>query len=211
MARYTGPRCRLCRTENKRLFLKGDKCKSDKCPINRKRPAPGKEPKARQKKQSDYAVQLREKQKLKRTYGLMEKQFRLTFEKALRMPGKTGENLFALLERRLDNMAYRLRFATSRAQARQVVLHGHVLVNGKRVNVPSFIVKPGDLVAIHPSYKTNKVLLAALAEHGKSGVMPWLSLDPEKAEGRMNLVPQRQDIVDMAEIREQLVVELYSK
>src|SRR5512145_1009809 len=102
MARYTGPRCRLCRTENKRLFLKGDKCKSDKCPINRKRPAPGKDPKARQKKTSDYAVQLREKQKLKSTYGLMEKQFKLTFEKALRMPGKTGENLFALLERRLD-------------------------------------------------------------------------------------------------------------
>ena len=114
MARYTGPRCRLCRTENKRLFLKGDKCKSDKCPVNRKRMAPGKDPKTRQKKQSEYAVQLREKQKLKRTYGLMEKQFRLTFDKALRMPGKTGENLFALLERRLDNVAFRLRFATSR-------------------------------------------------------------------------------------------------
>jgi small subunit ribosomal protein S4 len=211
MARYTGPRCRLCRTENKRLFLKGDKCKSDKCPVNRKRMAPGKDPKTRQKKQSEYAVQMREKQKLKRTYGLMEKQFRLTFDKALRMPGKTGENLFALLERRLDNVAFRLRFATSRSQARQVVLHGHVLVNGKRVNVPSFVVKPGDVITVHPSYKTNKVLLSSLGEREKSGIMPWLSLDAEKAEGKFNIIPQRQDIVDMADIREQLVVELYSK
>lgn len=211
MARYTGPRCRLCRTENKRLFLKGDKCKSDKCPVNRKRMAPGKDPKTRQKKQSEYAVQLREKQKLKRTYGLMEKQFRLTFDKALRMPGKTGENLFALLEQRLDNVAFRLRFATSRSQARQVVLHGHVLVNGKRVNVPSFVVRPGDVITVHPSYKTNKVLLASLGERERSGIMPWLSLDAEKTEGKFNIIPQRQDIVDMADIREQLVVELYSK
>jgi len=211
MARYTGPRCRLCRTENKRLFLKGDKCKSDKCPINRKRMPPGKDPKTRQKKQSEYAVQLREKQRLKRSYGLMEKQFRLTFDKALRMPGKTGENLFALLERRLDSVVYRLRFATSRSQARQVVLHGHVLVNGKRVDVPSFTVRPGDSIAIHQGYKTNKVILAALSEYEKSGVMPWLSLDAEKMEGKFNVIPQRQDITDMADIREQLVVELYSK
>lgn len=211
MARYTGPRCRLCRTENKRLFLKGDKCKSDKCPINRKRPAPGKDPKARAKKQSEYAVQLREKQKLKKSYGLMEKQFRLTFEKAQRLAGKTGENLLILLERRLDNVSFRLRFATSRAQARQLVLHGHVFVNGKRVNVPSFQVKPGDVVAVNPAYKTNKVLMASLAEYEKAGVAPWLSLDPDKAEGRFAMLPQRQDIVDMAEIREQLVVELYSK
>lgn len=211
MARYIGPRCRLCRAENKRLFLKGDKCKSDKCPVNRKRMPPGKDPKTRQKKQSEYAVQLREKQKLKRSYGLLEKQFKLTFEKALRMPGKTGENLFGLLEKRLDSVVYRLRFATSRSQARQVVLHGHVLVNGKRVNVPSFQVKPGDTISIHPAYKTNKVLLASLTEHEKSGVMPWLSLDMDKIEGKFNLVPQRQDIVDMADIREQLVVELYSK
>lgn len=211
MARYTGPRCRLCRTENKRLFLKGDKCKSDKCPINRKRPAPGKDPKARTKKQSDYALQLREKQKLKRIYGLMEKQFKLTFERARRMPGKTGENLLALLERRLDNVAYRLRFASSRSQARQIVLHGHVLVNNKRVDIPSYIVKPGDIVSIHNNYKSSKVLLAALSEHEKSGVMPWLSLDVDKAEGHFNLIPQRHDIVDLSDIREQLVVELYSK
>lgn len=211
MARYIGPRCRLCRTENKRLFLKGDKCKSDKCPVNRKRMPPGKDPKTRQKKQSEYAVQLREKQKLKRSYGLLEKQFKLTFEKALRMPGKTGENLFALLERRLDSVVYRLRFATSRSQARQIVLHGHVLVNGKRVNIPSYQVKPGDSISIHQSYKTNKVLLASLGEHEKSGVMPWLSLDVDNLQGMFNVIPQRQDIVDMTDIREQLVVELYSK
>ncbi len=211
MARYIGPRCRLCRTENKRLFLKGDKCKSDKCPVNRKRMPPGKDPKARAKKQSEYAVQMREKQKLKRSYGLMERQFKLTFEKAQRLAGKTGENLFALLERRLDSVVYRLRFATSRSQARQIVLHGHILVNGKRVDIPSFQVKPGDAITVHPSYKTNKVLLASITEHEKSGVMPWLSLDVDKLEGKFNLVPQRQDIVDMAEIREQLVVELYSK
>ncbi|HAE23523.1 MAG TPA: 30S ribosomal protein S4 [Spirochaetaceae bacterium] len=211
MARYTGPRCRLCRTENKRLFLKGDKCKSDKCPINRKRPAPGKDPKTRAKKQSEYAVQLREKQKLKRSYGLMEKQFRLTFEKAQRLVGKTGENLLILLERRLDSVTFRLRFATSRSQARQLVLHGHVFVNGKRVNVPSFQVKPGDTIAIHPAYKTNKVLMASLAEYERAGVAAWLSLDVDKAEGKFNMLPQRQDITDMADIREQLVVELYSK
>ncbi len=211
MARYTGPRCRLCRTESKRLFLKGDKCKSDKCPINRKRPLPGRDPKTRAKKQTDYAVQLREKQKLKKSYGLLEKQFKLTFEKALRMPGKTGENLFILLERRLDNIAFRLRFATSRSQARQVVLHGHIFVNGKRVNIPSYTVRAGDIISVHPAYRTNKVLLGALGEYQKSGVMSWLSLDVEKCEGKLNIVPQRQDITDMAEIREQLVVELYSK
>ncbi|HAP43416.1 MAG: 30S ribosomal protein S4 [Spirochaetes bacterium GWD1_61_31] len=211
MGRYTGPRCRLCRTESKRLFLKGDKCKSDKCPINRKRPLPGRDPKVRAKKQTDYAVQLREKQKLKKSYGMQEKQFRLTFEKAARMPGKTGETLLTLLERRLDNVAYRLRFASSRAQARQVVLHGHVQVNGKRVNIPSYILKAGDVVSIHPAYRTNKVLLGALGEYEKSGVMPWLSLDVGKCEGKLNIIPQRQDITDMADIREQLVVELYSK
>lgn len=211
MGRYTGPRCRLCRAEGKRLFLKGDKCKSDRCPINRKRVAPGKDPKTRAKKQSEYAVQMREKQKLKRSYGLMEKQFRLTFDKAQRMPGKTGENLFALLERRLDSVVFRLHFATSRSQARQVVLHGHILVNGKRVNVPSYQVRPGDMINVHPAYKTNKVLLASITEHEKSGVMPWLMLDVDKLEGKFNIVPQRQDIVDMADIREQLVVELYSK
>ena len=211
MARYTGPVCRLCRVEQRKLFLKGNRCKSDKCPINRKALPPGKAPKSRQGKQSDYAVQLREKQKLKRTYGLMEAQFRNTFEKALRMSGKTGENLFGLLERRLDTVVYRMRFASSRAQGRQLVLHGHIAVNGKRVNVPSFTVKPGDQIAVHQTSKKLGIFKDSLQEFGRSGVMPWLEVDPDSMTGKFNAIPHRQDITDMADIREQLVVELYSK
>jgi small subunit ribosomal protein S4 len=193
------------------MFLKGNRCKSDKCPINRKALPPGKAPKSRQAKQSDYAIQLREKQKLKRTYGLMETQFHNTFEKALRMSGKTGENLFGLLERRLDTVVYRMRFASSRAQARQLVLHGHIAVNGKRVDVPSFIVKPGDQVAVHATSKKLGIFKDALQEFSRSGVMPWLEVDPDNMVGKFNAIPHRQDITDMADIREQLVVELYSK
>jgi len=211
MARYTGPVCRLCRTEQTKLFLKGNRCKSDKCPINRKALPPGKAPKSRQGKRSDYAVQLREKQKLKRSYGLMEAQFHNTFEKALRMPGKTGENLFGLLERRLDTVVMRMRFAASRAQARQLILHGHIAVNGKRVDVPSFSVKPGDQVAVYGSSKKLAIFKEALEEFGRSGVMPWLEVDPDAMVGKFNAVPHRQDITDMSDIREQLVVELYSK
>ncbi len=138
MARYTGPVCRLCRTEQKKLFLKGERCKSDKCPLNKKRGVPGKDPKGRAGKRSEYGLQLREKQKLKRTYGMLEKQFRLTFAKALRMPGITGENLIQLLECRLDNVVFRMHFASSRNQARQLVSHGHFTVNGKPVNIPSY-------------------------------------------------------------------------
>ncbi|MCX7023503.1 MAG: 30S ribosomal protein S4 [Spirochaetes bacterium] len=211
MARYIGPSCRLCRAEAKKLFLKGNRCKSDKCPVNKKRPAPGKNPKARTGKHSEYAIQLREKQRLKRSYCLLERQFRNTFEKALRMPGKTGENLFALLERRLDNLVYRLHFAVSRAQARQLVLHGHVTVNGKRVDVPSFTVKVGDSVAIHATSKKVNLVKDALQEVGRSGVMPWLTIDADQMTGSFASIPHRQDITDMADIREQLVVELYSK
>jgi len=211
MARNIGPQCRLCRQEEVKLYLKGDRCKSDKCPINRKRPAPGKNPKARAGKVSEYGVQLREKQRVKRIYGMQEAQFRKFFEKALRMPGKTGENLFGLLERRLDTVVYRLRFSTSRAQARQIVLHGHITVNGKRVNVPSFIVKPGDQVAVHASSKKLDLVKDALQEFGRAGVMPWLEVDPDSMVGKFCAVPHRQDITDMADIREQLVVELYSK
>ncbi len=211
MARYTGPVCRLCRTEQRKMFLKGNRCKSDKCPINRKALPPGKAPKSRQSKQSDYAVQLREKQKLKRTYGLMETQFHNTFEKALRMSGKTGENLFGLLERRLDTVVYRMRFSSSRAQGRQLVLHGHIAVNGKRVDVPSYIVKPGDQVAVHATSKKLSLFKDSLQEFGRSGVMPWLEVDPDNMVGKFNAIPHRQDITDMADIREQLVVELYSK
>jgi small subunit ribosomal protein S4 len=211
MARYTGPVCRLCRAEQKKLMLKGARCRSDKCSINRKRPAPGKDPKARPGKRSDYGVQLREKQKLKRIYGMQEKQFGLFFERALRMTGITGENLFVLLERRLDNVVYRLRFASSRSQARQIVLHGHVLVNGKRVNVPSFLVRPEDAIEIAASGKNMVVIKDALKEFGKSGVMPWLQLDPDGMKGTFLAAPRRSDITDLGDIKEQMIVELYSK
>jgi len=211
MARYTGPVCRLCRTEQKKLMLKGDRCKSDKCPINKKRPTPGKDPKVRPGKRSDYGLQLREKQKLKRIYGMQEKQFSLFFERALRMPGITGENLFALLERRLDNVVYRLRFAVSRSQARQIVLHGHVKVNGKRVNIPSYLVRPEDTVEIDEASKNLGLVKDALKEFGKSGVMPWLHLDPDTMKGKFLVVPRRSDITDLSDIKEQIIVEFYSK
>jgi small subunit ribosomal protein S4 len=211
MARYTGPVCRLCRAESKKLMLKGDRCKSDKCPINKKRPAPGKDPKARAGKRSDYGIQLREKQKLRRIYGMQEKQFSLFFERALRMSGITGENLFVLLERRLDNVVYRLRFASSRSQARQIVLHGHVQVNGKRVNIPSYLVRPEDEIEIRDGSKNLIVIKEALKEFGKSGVMPWLNLDPDAMKGKFLASPRRNDITDLGDIKEQMIVEYYSK
>lgn len=211
MARYTGPVCRLCRTEQKKLFLKGDRCKSDKCPINKKRPAPGKDPKGRIGKRSDYGMQLREKQKLKRIYGMQEKQFSIFFDRALRMPGVTGENLFMLLERRLDNVVYRFRFAVSRNQARQIVLHGHVMVNGKVVNIPSYLVKPNDVIEIKEASKGLTVIKEALKEFGKAGVMPWLHLDPDAMKGTFLAIPRRSDVTDLADIKEQMIVELYSK
>jgi small subunit ribosomal protein S4 len=192
-------------------MLKGNRCKSDKCPINKKRAPPGKDPKARPGKRSDYGLQLREKQKLKRIYGMQEKQFGLFFERALRMPGITGENLFVLLEKRLDNVVYRLRFAVSRSQARQIVLHGHVLVNGKGVNVPSYLVKPEDEIEIKEPSRNMVVIKEALREFGKAGVMPWLQLDPDGMKGKFLTAPRRSDITDLGDIKEQMIVELYSK
>jgi len=201
----------MCRVEQTKLMLKGNRCKSDKCPINKKRAAPGKDPKARSGKRSDYGVQLREKQKLKRIYGMQEKQFRLFFERALRMPGKTGENLFSLLERRIDNVIYRLRFAVSRSQARQIVLHGHVMVNGKRVSIPSYLVKAEDEISIVEGSRNLTVIKDALKEFGKSGIMPWLSLDPDSMKGKFLVAPRRSDITDLGDIKEQMIIELYSK
>jgi small subunit ribosomal protein S4 len=211
MARYIGPVCRLCRAEAKKLMLKGERCKSDKCAINQKRPAPGKDPKAREGKRSDYGVQLREKQKLKRIYGMQERQFNLFFQRALRMAGITGENLFVLLERRLDNVVYRLRFASSRSQARQIVLHGHVEVNGKKVNVPSYLVKPEDVISIREGSRNMVIIKEALKEYGKAGVMPWFQLDPDTMKGVFLASPRRSDITDLADIKEQMIVEYYSK
>ncbi len=211
MARYTGPLCRLCRAEQKKLFLKGDRCKSDKCPINRKRAMPGKDPKARTGKRSDYGVQLREKQKLKRMYGMLEKQFRIFFDRALRMTGITGENLIGLLERRLDNVVYRMHFAVNRNQARQLVQHGHILVNGKHVNIPSYLVKAGDVIEVKENSKKITVIKDAMKELTKSGTYPWLTVDADALKGTFTAVPHRADVTDNIDIKEQLVVELYSK
>jgi len=211
MARYTGPVCRMCRVEQKKLMLKGNRCKSDKCPINKKRPAPGKDPKGRAGKRSDYGIQLREKQKLKRIYGMLEKQFSLFFERALRMPGITGENLFVLLERRLDNVVYRMRFASSRSQARQLVLHGHILVNGKKITIPSYLVSAENEVSVAEGSRNLTLIKDSLREFGKSGVMPWLSLDPDAMKGKFLASPRRSDITDLGDIKEQMIIELYSK
>jgi small subunit ribosomal protein S4 len=211
MARYTGPVCRLCRTEQKKLFLKGERCNSDKCPINKKRGAPGKDPKARVGKKSEYGLQLREKQKIKRMYGMLEKQFHLTFERAQRMGGVTGENLIKLLECRLDNVVYRMHFATTRSQARQLVSHRHFLVNGKSVNIPSYEVKPGDVIEVREKSKKLTAIMDALSEVSKSGNMPWVSVDVDAQKGTFSAYPRREEVLDLADIKEQLVVELYSK
>ncbi len=211
MGRYTGPQCRLCRAEETKLFLKGERCKSEKCPITKRRGKPGRSLRSRPKKLSDYGVQLREKQKVKRMYGMLEKQFRLFFEKAARQKGITGETLIAMLERRLDNMVYRMHFAGSRKQARQLVSHGHVLVNNRRVSIPSFLVKVEDQIEIRENSKKLTAVKDSLKEYSRSGVVPWLEVDPDKLWGRVKAIPRRSDITDLADVQEQLIVELYSK
>lgn len=211
MARYTGPVCRMCRAEQRKLMLKGARCTSDKCPLNKKRGAPGKDPKARGGKKSEYGIQLAEKQKLRRMYGLLEKQFHLTYEKASRMPGVTGENFIQLLERRLDNVVYRMHYAVSRNQARQLVLHGHVLVNGKTVTIPSFDIKVGDVIEIKEKSKKLPLIQDALNEISKSGTMPWVNVDVDAVKGTFTSIPRREEVSDLADIKEQLVVEFYSK
>ena len=211
MARYTGPVCRMCRAEQRKLMLKGSRCTSDKCPLNKKRGAPGKDPKARVGKKSEYGIQLAEKQKLRRMYGMLEKQFRLTFDKASRMPGVTGENFIQLLERRLDNVVYRMHFAVSRNQARQVVNHGHILVNGKAVNIPGYVVKAGDVIEVKEKSRKLPLIQEALNEVSKSGTMPWVTVDVDAVKGTFTAVPRRDEISDLADIKEQLVVEFYSK
>ena len=211
MARNTGPQCRLCRAEGTKLYLKGDRCNTSKCPINKKRPAPGKGPRDRMKKKTDYAIQLREKQKLKRIYGMLEKQFRLFFARADRMQGKTGENLIILLERRLDSMVFRLKFASSRNQARQLVSHGHVMVNGQRVTIASYIVKVGDVIEIREKSQKMQVVKESRKEYTRSGVYPWLEVDPDAMKGKVIAMPKRSDVLVLADIQEQLVVELYSR
>ena len=208
MARYTGPSCRLCRRENMELFLKGDRCYTDKCALKRRNYPPGQHGQGRTKT-SDYGVQLREKQKVKRLYGLLEKQFRSYFERADRMKGVTGENLLSLLERRLDNVVYRLGFASSRAEARQLVRHGHFTLNGRKATIPSMQVKAADVIELREKSRAVVSINEALDAVVRRGVPQWLELERDAFKGTAKLLPVREDIV--TPIQEQLIVELYSK
>ena len=209
MARQRGAVCRLCRREGTKLFLKGTKCFTEKCPIERRNFVPGQHGKARRAKMVGYGVQLREKQKVRRIYGILETQFRNYFEKAAEMKGVTGENLLQLLERRLDNVLYRMGLGSSRSQARQVVLHGHIAVNGRKVNVPSFLVKPGDMVEVREGSKGHKGVQKSLQESAHRSSPPWLEVDPAALRGKVTALPRKDDIA--MPISEQLIVELYSK
>lgn len=208
MARYTDSVCRLCRRENMKLFLKGERCYTDKCAIERRNYPPGQHGQGRPKF-SEYSIQLREKQKVKRMYGLMESQFRRTFAQAARTKGITGETLLVLLERRLDNVAYRLGFASSRADARTLVRHGHLLVNGKKVNIPSYIVRAGDVVSVKESSRQMTRVLTAMEGAQRRGVPEWTELDRDTCSGKIRLLPTRSDVT--MPINEKLIVELYSK
>ncbi|KAF0207781.1 MAG: 30S ribosomal protein S4 [Actinomycetota bacterium] len=208
MARYTGADCRLCRREGIKLFIKGDRCYSDKCAIERRPYPPGMAGKKRPR-DSEYRVQLREKQKAKRIYGLLEKQFRGYYKIASRLAGITGENLLRLLESRLDNVVYRLGFAASRDEARQNVRHGHFLVDGRRVDIPSYRLKPGQVVAVAEKAREMSVVKAAIISSSKMEIPGWLEVDVEKLQGKVLSLPTR-DQID-APVREQLIVELYSK
>jgi small subunit ribosomal protein S4 len=208
LARYTGSACRICRREGGRLFLKGDRCYADKCSFERRSYPPGQHGQ-RRTKVSDYGIQLREKQKVKRMYGLLEQQFRSYFEKAERQKGITGTNLLILLERRLDNIIYRLGFASSRNQARQLVRHNHFLVNGRKVNIPSYLVRVGDKVTIkEKSCKVAKIL-DSMETVARRGVPEWLEMDKDSFLGSVRAFPVREDLT--MPIHEQLIVELYSK
>jgi small subunit ribosomal protein S4 len=209
--RYTGPVCRLCRREGTKLFLKGTKCFTEKCPVERRPYAPGQhgQATARRRKASEYAKQLREKQKIKRIYGLTERQFRNTFEKVSTLPGITGHNLLAALESRLDNMIYRLGFAASRRAARQLIRHRHVEINGKQVDVASFQVQPGQEIRVRQKSREIAAIGAALEVAARGSAPTWLAVDKDSFTGRMLERPQREQIPIAAQ--EQLVVELYSK
>lgn len=207
MAVYRDAKCKLCRREGGKLFLKGEKCYMEKCPFNKRPTPPGQHGMGR-KKVSEYGQQLREKQKVKRIYGVQEGQFRTYYERADRMKGITGENMLSLLERRLDNVIYRMGIGVSRAQARQLVSHGHFVVNGKKVNVPSFIVKVGDVITVKENKTSNKYFEQVKAS--KTANLPkWLEFTPEKLEGKVIALPARDDVDN--QIAEHMIVELYSK
>ena len=208
MARYLGPSCRLCRREGVQLYLKGDRCYTDKCAIERRHYPPGQHGQ-RRGKLSDYGLQLREKQKVKRIYGILEKQFRGYFERAERQKGVTGTNLLVFLERRLDNVVYRLGFANSRAQARLMVRHGQMMVNGHKVSLPSFLVKKGDVIQVTEKSRNLPIIRDALEAVARRGLPAWVDLAKEEAKGRVIMLPTREDIT--MPIQEHLIIELYSK
>lgn len=210
MARYRGPVCRLCRREGMKLFLKGERCHTEKCAIERRNFFPGQHGKDRKPKMVGYGIQLREKQKVRRIYGVLEAQFRNTFEKATKMKGITGENLLASLERRLDSVLYRMGLATSRSQARQIVRHGHINVNGHKCNIPSALVKPGDEIAVRESSKENAAILAAREATAHAPSPGWMEVDKDNLKGRISSMPRRDELTQIP-INEQLIVELYSK
>ena len=208
MARYTESVCRLCRRENLKLFLKGERCYTDKCAIERRNYPPGQHGQGRPKF-SEYSIQLREKQKVKRIYGLLEKQFRRTFSEANRTKGITGETLLTLLEMRLDNVAYRMGFASSRPEARTLVRHGHILVNGRKINIPSYSVRAGDVISVREKSRQLGRVVSAMEGAQRRGVPDWAEVDREAVSGRIKVLPSRGDIT--MPINEKLIVELYSK
>ncbi|MEF3254138.1 MAG: 30S ribosomal protein S4 [Deferribacterales bacterium] len=208
MARYTGPSCKLCRREGMKLYLKGERCYKDKCALEKKGYPPGQHGQVK-KKLSDYGVQLREKQKVKRIYGMLESQFRLYFERATRMKGITGENLLQLLERRFDNVIYRAGFAPSRALARQLVKHNHFTINGKKVNIPSYLLKVGDVIELKEKSRDNSLIKESLETSEGRGIADWLTVDKQNFKATVNRLPERSDVG--YDIQEHLIVELYSK
>ena len=208
MARYTGPVCRLCRREGTKLFLKGDRCTTGKCALDRRSTVPGQHG-AANKKMREYGMQLREKQKTRRYYGVLERQFVNYFEEADRKEGMTGENLICLLERRLDNVVYRMGFAASHKEARQLVLHGHFTVDGKKVNIPSFIVKAGNVVAVKDSSKESPKFKALAEAAAAQNAPKWLEVNAENMTAKVVALPEREDV--NFDFNEQLIVELYSK
>jgi small subunit ribosomal protein S4 len=209
MARYTDPSCRLCRRERQKLFLKGTKCFTEKCPVERRGFPPGQHGQSRRAKISEYGVQLREKQKVRRMYGLMETQFRNYFQKALKQTGRTGETLVKMLERRLDNVIYRMGFAPSRKAARQLVTHGHFMVNNAPVTIPSYLLKAGDIIQVREKSKKLDIVHSSMKRMKDAAMLPWLSLDKGSMSGTFLTIPERADIPLNAD--EQLIVELYSK
>lgn len=208
MARYTGALCRLCRREGEKLFLKGSRCYTDKCAVEKRKYAPGQHGQSRGKL-SDYGIQLREKQKVRRIYGVMEDQFRIYFKKASRMKGVTGEALLQLLERRLDNVVYRMGFSTNRREARQLVKHGHFLVNGGTVDIPSYLLRPGDVVEVREASRQLQVISDSLSIAEHKGFPEWIEVDMQNMKGKFVRIPSREEI--QLPVHEQLIVELYSK